>query len=403
MNDQTIEALGALLAKQRSEVARTGQLEFNSTIMEALSTRQIILCGYDPILSPMMVYQLVREQYQIMEVADDERSGDRVFRHRALSTFELATKNIHKDAILLNHASHNRHAYQTFEKVADYLDKPIINPQQLAYISRQSDKPIYSTIDPEYYVTSIVNNADRLIATLHYLDDDRSRQVLLQVILGRLTIDYKWFWKAYSPVGDMYFPDFFNYHNDEVFVDAGAFDGKDTLRFLRRSRHHFKAIYLFEISPSNLQKIAHTLDELDGTDIKQRVHVIPSGLWHKKGELTFSGEGLYAMLTAVQLAGREAPQPNPCRVTDLDSVIDTATLIKFEIEGAEMRALEGARGIIAKCRPNMAISAYHLSNDIVNIIDFLRNLDLGYRFRIRHHWGSDIRTIVYAATSFSDS
>src|SRR6266853_4464218 len=158
MNDQTIEALGALLAKQRSEVARTGQLEFNSTIMEALSTRQIILCRYDPILSPMMVYQLVREQYQIMEVADDERSGDRVFRHRALSTFELATKNIHKDAILLNHASHNRHAYQTFEKVADYLDKPIINPQQLAYISRQSDKPIYSTIDPEYYVTSIVNN-----------------------------------------------------------------------------------------------------------------------------------------------------------------------------------------------------------------------------------------------------
>ena len=287
--------------------------------------------------------------------------------------------------------------------MAGYLNKPIINPQQLAYISRQSESPINSTIDPDYYVTSIINNEQRLMSVLPYLDDDVSRQVLLLVMLGRLTIDYEWFWKAYSPVENMYFPDFCNYQTDEVFVDAGAFDGEDTMRFLRRNRYHFKSVYLFEIAPSNVQKIARTLDELDGMDIKQRVQFMPCGLWHNKSQLNFSGEGLYAILTPVQLSGKLAPQQDSFQVTDLDSAIDTATLIKCEIEGTEMPALEGARGIITKCRPNMAISAYHLSYDIVNIIEFIRNLDLGYRFRIRHHWGSDIRTIVYAATGFSDS
>jgi FkbM family methyltransferase len=401
MGNDIIEMLLDRVAKRRDEIARTGRVEFESRVLKAVETKNIVLCGYDPVLSPIMVYQLLRDKYRIADVVDDERSGDKVFRHRALSTFEFATRPPSHNAILLNCASHNRHAYRTAQKMADFIDNPIINLQQLACISRKCAIPLNFTIDPDYYVQSVVDLGERFLSILPMLDDDVSRQVLLQVMLGRLTIDYNWFWNAYSPVENMYFPDFFKYRDDEVFVDAGAFDGKDTLRFLRRNRYHFKAAYLFEIAPPNLRRIAQTLNELDGTDLTQRIHTIPAGLWRDRSERRFHGEGLYALLTDVQRAEKHT-QPRICQVTDLDSAIDAATLIKFEIEGAEMSALEGARGIIAKCRPNMAISAYHLSYDIVNIIEFIRNLDVGYRFRIRHHWGSDIRTIVYAATSFRD-
>lgn len=400
MNDRTSAALIETFESQRNTVVCAGALEFSTAKKEGAFNKKVILCGYDPVLSPMFVYQLVQRKYEIMAVADDERAGEKVFRHRALSSHELGTKPLPEDGLLLNCATHNGRSYSNFERIAAALDRPIINFQQLAYLSREHDTPLNLTIDPGYYLKSITDNGDRFLSVLPLLNDERSREILLQVMLGRLTTDYSWFWKAYSPVEDMYFPTFFNYRDDETFVDAGAFDGKDTLRFLRRNRFHFDAVHLFEIAPPNLKRIANTLDEIDGTGFGERIHVLPVGLWKEKTQLTFKGEGLYAMLATIQpeLAdGRDLP----CQVTDLDSAIDTATLIKFEIEGAEMPALKGAKGIITKCRPKMAISAYHLSYDIVDIIEYLRSLDVGYRFRIRHHWGSDIRTIVYAATDFN--
>jgi FkbM family methyltransferase len=403
MHDSSLTSLLETFESRRANIVRAGDLEFDDRTVSTASNRKIILCGYDPVLSPIFVYHLVHDKYEVKAVADDERAGDKVFRHTALSSFELATTPLPGDALLLNCATHNRHAYRTFERIAQHIRRPIINFQQLGYLARHHEIPLRLTIDPDYYVKGIVENGDRFLSVLPLLDDQRSRETLLHVMLGRLTIDYGWFWRAYSPVEDMYFPQFFNYRDDEIFVDGGACDGSDTVRFLRKNRYRVNKAHLFEIVPSNLKKISQTIDGLEGTHIKERLHIVSAGLWHSKSHLTFTGEGLYAMLTDVQLSENQPQKAESCVVTDLDSAIEAATLVKLEIEGAEMAALKGARNILARCRPKLAISAYHLSDDIADIIEFLRNLDLGYRFRIRHHWGSDIRTIVYAATQFNEN
>src|SRR5258705_13483424 len=42
---------------------------------------------------------------------------------------------------------------------------------------------------------------------------------------------------------------------------SGAYDGKDTTRFIRYNRCHFKSAHFFEIALSNLNKIEQTLGE----------------------------------------------------------------------------------------------------------------------------------------------
>ena len=397
---QTINDLTRVFLKQRDDTACAGGLVFDEKTVEAVNTGKVVLCGHDPVLTPLSAYWLIRTHFSIIGVSDDAAAGERRYRQLVLASFELATQ-APKTGFLLNCASNDQYAYETFKKVAAYIGRPIVNPQQLALIARAAGKKIQLTLCPDYFVTSILAHSERFLALLPCLDDEVSQEVLLQVLMGRLTTDFDWFWQAYSPVEDMYFPDFFNYSQDEIFVDAGAFDAKDTLRFLRKRQYRFKACHLFEIAPANVATIERALDELGGLELRQRIHVVPQGLWDQKGCLQFCSEGLYAFVAAIQApAASTASASGVCDVIDLDSAIDSATLIKFEIEGAEMRALHGARRILTQRRPKLAISAYHLSNDIFDIIEYLRGLDLGYKFRVRHHWGSDIRTLIYAATDF---
>ena len=65
-------------------------------------------------------------------------------------------------------------------------------------------------------------------------------------------------------------------------------------------------------------------------------------------------------------------------------MIDELSHLRLEIEGAELAALNGARGLISRCRPSMAISAYHKPSDFLDIAAFLREVDLGYRMSVRH-------------------
>jgi hypothetical protein len=57
----------------------------------------------------------------------------------------------------------------------------------------------------------------------------------------------------------------------------------------------------------------------------------------------------------------------------------------MDIEGAECDALAGAREVLLRFRPTLAISLYHRPSDFVTIPRFLDDLALDYRFHLDHH------------------
>lgn len=64
-------------------------------------------------------------------------------------------------------------------------------------------------------------------------------------------------------------------------------------------------------------------------------------------------------------------------VNDLE--IDELDLIKFDVEGAERMAIMGARETLVKHKPKLALSGYHLVDDVYFLIDLILEIQPEYQ------------------------
>lgn len=56
--------------------------------------------------------------------------------------------------------------------------------------------------------------------------------------------------------------------------------------------------------------------------------------------------------------------------------------IKMDIEGSEIEAIRGARNVIKKFKPRMAIAAYHFSQDKIRIPEFILSIRSDYKYKL---------------------
>jgi FkbM family methyltransferase len=79
-----------------------------------------------------------------------------------------------------------------------------------------------------------------------------------------------------------------------------------------------------------------------------------------------------------------------------DLSLSRIDLVKLDVEGAEVRALEGAREVIERHRPKLHVSIYHTKNDLVDLPLTLDELLRGYCFYMGHHSYYHTETDLYA-------
>ena len=75
---------------------------------------------------------------------------------------------------------------------------------------------------------------------------------------------------------------------------------------------------------------------------------------------------------------------------DLDTYVAKKNLprvdyIKLDIEGAELEMLHGAAKTITRCKPKMAVSAYHRWDDLWTLATYIKSLRPDYEFEFRHY------------------
>lgn len=173
----------------------------------------------------------------------------------------------------------------------------------------------------------------------------------------------------------------------EVFVDAGVLNGNTSILFSKKCEGNYEKIYLFEPQ----KHYFYLTDEILRKENITEFTLYQKGLWDKKEILYFGcinggfGEGKGD-------ANVEVP------VDSLDNILgDTrVTFIKMDVEGAELKALEGARNIISKYKPKLTISLYHKREDIYKIPLLIKELVPEYRFYIRHYCNHWQETVLYA-------
>lgn len=175
-------------------------------------------------------------------------------------------------------------------------------------------------------------------------------------------------------------------HN-EIFVDAGCLNGISTNNFIKWTKNDYEHVYCFEADSENANLCKEKMNDL----IKLgKVTVIDKALFNQNRTLSFISRSNGTSCIGVGEGQVEA--------VTLDSVLGDKhiTFIKMDIEGAEYSALQGAKEIIKKYHPKLAISVYHRPEDILDIPNLILSYSADYKFYLRHYSIFNEETILYA-------
>jgi FkbM family methyltransferase len=216
--------------------------------------------------------------------------------------------------------------------------------------------------------------------------DDYSRAEYLAQIRWRLFGDFE---ALPDPVPHAtYFPvELCPLNDQEVFIDCGAYDG-DTIRsFLAQTRGSFARIYGFEPDSANFAKLRESVSLLPRRDW---ISLQCAAVGASSGSVTFSANGNQAS----HVGGGDVVVDCVCLDEALSGV--EPTYIKMDIEGAELDALTGARGIIERHAPVLAICSYHLQDHLWKVPRLIRSLSDQYSFFLRPHFLEGWDLVTYA-------
>jgi FkbM family methyltransferase len=211
--------------------------------------------------------------------------------------------------------------------------------------------------------------------------DEESRRTFLDIAQYRLTANPKYMENYRVRIDEQYFEDFMQFSN-EIFVDAGGFDG-DTSEIFANRYSDYRKILFFEPSSKNMAAALKRLVK------HERIEFYSIGLSNAPEMLQFNQDAGSA--SSVTEAGSET-----INVDMLDKLLrEPVTFIKMDLEGWELKALEGARQTILSHHPKLAIAVYHNSQDFRVIFEYIRSLGLGYEIFLRHYTQGWSETIMF--------
>lgn len=237
---------------------------------------------------------------------------------------------------------------------------------------------------------------ERVSSVMGLLQDEESRRIFARIVEKRKTgeADYS---DILSNTG--YFPcDIFAMTNNEVFVDCGAYNG-DTISEFIDTVDDFERIISYEADPYNYESITKSMIYGLNTD---KIDVYNLAVSDHEKELVFNcgiGPSSFARdLDDTSFAPDDQTASIKVRAVQLDNHLASIkpTMIKMDIEGAEMDALHGAEIIIKEFKPKLAICLYHRMDDILDIPEFIHELVPEYKLYIRHQSAMYFDTVLYA-------
>jgi FkbM family methyltransferase len=226
--------------------------------------------------------------------------------------------------------------------------------------------------------------------------DERSRQVLRAVLMTMLTGEAGYC--ADVCEGDQYFclPQFYG-SQQEIYVDAGAFDGDSVEAFLAAHAGVVTKIHAFEPGPRQFADLWTRTERLraDWALRPGSIAVINAGLGERNG--TAHAGTNNGQWTSFAVGPGERANGVTVQIVGLDNHLagDGITFLKADVEGMEMELLRGAEATIKRHRPKIAICVYHYPTDIPEIANHLRKLVPEYRFALRHHSPQLMETVLY--------
>ena len=232
----------------------------------------------------------------------------------------------------------------------------------------------------------INNMLQTAIDNYNVLEDNLSRYTYLAVWKSRHVCN-----PGYIPMAeyDQYWHPLVCAKENDIICEGGPCDGRTTVEFTQKLNHSCQ-IVTFEPDPQYYKNTAANCGAYPN------IEIVAKGLYDFTGTLYINTDN-YVKVVKQKIKEEDFE----CPVTSIDDYFlntkyDRVDFIKMDIEGAELNALMGAKQILRRDKPNLAICIYHNRIDFITIPEFLRKLDLGYKLYAGHHRPWYAETVVYA-------
>ncbi len=238
----------------------------------------------------------------------------------------------------------------------------------------------------------IWNHIVEFDALFQMLEDERSRQTLVNILNYKITRNMELLKQICNDANDQYFDrNLINFDGTETFVDCGAYTGDTVTTLIKKFSFSSGYLYCFEADNDN-----YTILKEQVAKLTKRGNIggrcFNFAVWNRTDSLHFnavgSGSGFVGESGNIRVLAKS-----------LDETLKNVHIdfIKMDIEGAEVNALIGAYQIIQENHPILAISVYHKPEHLFQIPMLIKAFAPEYKLYLRHYRECSVsETICYA-------
>ena len=314
----------------------------------------------------------LKKRYTIVGIIDEKNPNKTI-----LGIPNIPLCNIDKNAYIINTVNNSR-AFQAQKRL---IDEGFSNTTFVGSLINKYPSEFKSTTLAQAQI-AMKKDYSSLLKELESFADNTSKEAFKNILNFRLTLNIKYLSSFEVKIDEQYFEDFLLDCSFKTLIDGGAYDGADSKRFIKLFPT-YEQIFVLEPSDKNGLLVKNNLKAYPN------IHIIKACLGEKNGHIRFEGTGTAAKI--VQVGGTKVEQRT------IDSFNSKhRTLVKLDIEGAEMSALNGATSALLNAEYSFAISAYHLPHDLLDILMKLKSSSQNRKLYFRHYSGGFAESVLFA-------
>lgn len=288
--------------------------------------------------------------------------------------YEAFVAHVRPDDLIVLSCSHcckRSHDLQLKSKLCIDYTSYAIDPGKVSYSYSDQD------IESIRQLSAILSSSD-------------SRLELLRILYSRISGDISLLQPA--PFRIYNHPSLFaNLYPKGLYIDAGAYDGSES-KWLKSIMPEGSRVVSFEFDQENYSRYLANNSEED-------IEYVQAGLWSHEAIASTSGQGIGARVSIAESSS--SSDSCQARLFSLDDYLSkyhssaNVAFIKMDIEGAEVEAIRGARRVIERDKPHLAISVYHKPSDLWEIPLLIYSINKTYQFYIAQHASLLSETVLY--------
>ena len=176
-------------------------------------------------------------------------------------------------------------------------------------------------------------------------------------------------------------------------IDAGGCWGDTSLIFSSIVGNKGK-IFTFEFFDDNLNILKENFSR--NKNLSENIILTEQPLYNKSNEILYLNHACADITTLTENKNNLNRYKTIC-IDDFvgKNKVEKIDFIKMDIEGCELKALQGAINTLKKYKPKLAIAAYHKYEDYYEIPKFLNELNIGYKFYFSNYTLGFTDTVIY--------